>query len=147
MAPASDSMIQLPADSIGKKLRTRTGMTQAADPTTHQEIGCISGPDGDLVKVNGAGALSVQSDPLDKYKIADEDSLGATKYYGFTTEVNANTNWIILQQVVGAATTTYRYANISNNATVTGAYGLATTGPWAVRATLSYALLYTLTGV
>lgn len=84
--------------------------------------------------------LQAAQNPLDKYKIADEDSLSATKYYGFTTTVSASTNWIILQEVVGATVNTYRYANNSNNA---GAY----TTKWTNRATLAYDYLYNLTGV
>lgn len=60
---ASDSLIQLPADGGGKKVRTRTGMNRATDTTTHQEIHTVAGPDGDMAGVTGYGFLQATGEP------------------------------------------------------------------------------------
>lgn len=117
------------------------------DVTLIDEGGNLVTVTGGKLDVNAAitgVATEIGQDPLAKYKIADEDSTLATKYYGFTSSTSS-TKWMILRQVVGATTTEYRYANVSNNTSI--AYGTATTGAWATRATLTYSLLYSLTGI
>lgn len=99
---------------------------------------------------NNSSGAEIKQDPLASYKIADTDGAATpnTIYLGFTTNINVNTNWIIWKQVSGTsgnAPVTFRYANVSNNTNI--AYGTATTGAWATRATLTYDYLYNLTGV
>ena len=91
-------------------------------------------------------ATAAKQNPLDKYRIADEDSIGLAKYYGFTSSTAAN-SWVILKQNTTTSPYTYRYANLSNNVTRTD-YGAAdATGAWANRAALTYDILYVLTGL
>lgn len=92
------------------------------------------------------GALATKQNPLDKYRIADEDSLGLTKYYGFASSTSAG-SWVILKQDTTTSPYTYRYANVSNNVTRTDYGAAGATGAWANRATLTYNYLYVLTGV
>jgi hypothetical protein len=86
--------------------------------------------------------LQVDAHVFARYKIADE-AAGATAYYGFLAN---NGDWYIMREV--ALTGEYRYANLSNNATITGGYsGAGADKAWANRATLTYGYLSALTGL
>lgn len=80
---------------------------------------------------------------LSQYPIADEDSKGAVKYFGFLDQLG---NWLILKQDTSTATYTYRYANLSNNSAVTG-YHAGATQAWSNRATLTYDYVDVLKGI
>lgn len=133
----ADAVVQIADNPSGTEFIDNEVVANTAAP------GGVNARRQRVVALGPAGVLlaaAVKQDPLVKYKIADEDAAGVTQFYGFTTEVNAATNWIILQVVKGA-TNTYRYANQSNNG------GAAYAASWTGRATLAYGLLYTLTGV
>jgi hypothetical protein len=94
-------------------------------------------------------ATSANQDPLVKYKAANIDSgvtTASVNYYGF---LQTTATWIVMkedQTVTGK--TTYTFANLSNNATMSGTWGSASaTDPWTHISTLSYGYLSTLTGV
>jgi hypothetical protein len=90
----------------------------------------------------GDGRLKTDAHVLARYKITDE-AAGATAYYGFLAN---NGDWYIMREV--AATGEYRYANLSNNATITGGYsGAGADKAWVNRATLTYGYFNTLTGL
>lgn len=94
--------------------------------------------------------VAANQNPLDKYRIADEDSLTTTQYYGFVSSTNKN-KWYILQidktDAVVPIEYHYRYANLSNNGTRTDYGAAGATGAWANRASLTYDYLYNLTGL
>lgn len=76
-------------------------------------------------------ATESRQNPLDQYRIADEDSSGTTQYFGFLASSGA---WVILRVVKGT-TNSYRYANGSD------AYSSA----WSERASKTYDYLNKLT--
>lgn len=116
-----------------------TELQQKTEPTDTQPVSAASLP------LPTGAATSDNQNPLDKYRIADEDTATVgTEYYGFTSATASN-KWVILRIVTTGLTKTYRYANISNNTDI--AYGTAGTGAWATRESLTYNLLYSLTGL
>lgn len=108
-----------------------------------------SGGGGDATAANQVIQIANQN-PLDKYRIADEDSLTTTQYFGFVSSTNAN-KWVILKvdktDVTAPVEYSYRYANLSNNATRTNYGAAGATGAWANRTSLTYDYLYNLTGL
>lgn len=76
---------------------------------------------------------------LDKYKIQDQDTTGTTLYYGFAFTTG---QYYIMAQNTAATYPTFRYANVSNNVSIT-TYAAA----WAGRAGLTYDYLFNLTSL
>lgn len=107
------------------------------------------GTGGDASAANQITEIENQ-DPLAKYRIADEDSLTTTQYFGFVSSTNAN-KWYVLKvdktDAVAPVEYHYRYANLSNNATRTEYGAAGATGAWANRSSLTYDYLYNLTGL
>ena len=76
------------------------------------------------------------SSPLDSYTVANDDSAGATKYYGFLRDIGEEEHWYIMRITVDAGVNTYMYAVGKG----VGSYSTAVTGAWAKRADLDYRL-------
>lgn len=88
------------------------------------------------------GRMQVDAHVLARYRVADE-AVGGVGYTGFLA---ANGDWYIMKN--DSASGTYRYANPSNNQTITGGYsGAGADKAWVNRATLTYGYLNQLSGL
>lgn len=130
-APALNPLSISGIDGGGLKRHILTDTSGRIEINTIQSLPLPSG-----------AATAVNQNPLDKYRIGDEDSLGLVKYYGFISSTAAN-KYYILKQDTTTTPYSYRYANLSNNPTRTD-YGVSA---WVNRATLTYNYLYVLTGL
>lgn len=94
------------------------------------------------VSLVGSG-ITLSGNPLDAYSIADTPAPGLVLYHGF---LESSGKWYIMKEDKTGAVYTYRYANLSNNPTVTG-YHSGATPAYTNRASLTYDYLDVLTGL
>lgn len=113
---SADSLIQLPADSTGKKLRTRTNGGRFTDSTTHQQIDTIAGPEGDMAGVTAYGFLQATNeasslfyDPFDGAVIDTTNRWNAAVVSGTGAAVTQANGSLTLAG--GALINSYAYVN------------------------------------
>lgn len=103
-----------------------------------QAVGGGGGGSGMVVeelKAINTKLAATTSNPVAKYRIADVDEGITVTYSGF---MDVDGVWYILKEDATTNPTSYRYASVLNNDTITAYAGTGATKAWANRTTLTY---------